>query len=157
MKPSIKQIIITIFWKQNSWHSHWVLVHTLKVTWWVIKDRNFRMFSAWLLHDVWKPFKSTRDDTKELSYSFHWHEEESYQMIKNWPLISDYTKNLVRRHYLIRGIKKAKEKSLDKNRTDEEREHWNKENLRQREVWKNLDEKFKNDLEIFLSYDDYGK
>ena len=157
MKPSIKQILQTIFWKQNSWHRHGVLVHTLKVTWGVIRDRNYRMIPAWFLHDVWKPFVSTRDDTKELSFSFHGHEEKSYQMIKKISFISDYTKNLVRWHYLIRGINKAEEKSNDTKRTKEEREHWKNEYVRQKEVWENLDNKFKKDLEIFLGYDDYWK
>lgn len=149
--------MITLFWKQNSHHKHWVLIHTLKVTWWIIKGGNFRMFTAWLLHDLWKPFTSTRDHTKELSYSFHWHEEKSYQIIKNWLFVSDYTKKLVRWHYLIRGINKAKEKSLDENITNKDRKHWKNEYLRQKQVWKELDKKFKKDLEIFLRYDDYWK
>jgi hypothetical protein len=157
MKANIKQKLITIFWKQNSWHRHGVLIHTIKVTWWIIKDMNFRMFAAWLLHDIWKPSASKRDETKELSYSFNWHEKKSYKIIKNWKIISDYTKNLVRWHYLIRGKKKAKEKSNDPKKTKKERKYWKNHYLEQKKVWKNLDKKFKKDLKIFLIYDDYWK
>ena len=157
MKTTFLQKIITIFWKQNSWHSHGVFIHTLKVTWWAIKNWNYKMISAWLLHDIWKPIVATRDNSKELSFSFHGHEEKSYQMIKNIPFISDYTKKLVRWHYLIRWISKAEEKSLDKKRTPEDKIHWKNENERQKKVWANLDENFKKDLALFLKFDDYGK
>jgi len=157
MKTTFIQKLITIFWKQNSWHRHGVLIHTLKVTWWSIKDWSYKMIPAWLLHDIWKPSTSTRDDTKELSFSFHWHEEKSYQIIKNIPFISEYTKKLVRWHYLIRWISKAKEKSLDSKRSDKDRKHWDSEYIRQQEVWKKLDENFKKDLALFLKYDDYWK
>lgn len=52
------------------------------------------------------------EDIINNKYSFTDHEEISYQMIKDWPFISDYTKNLVRYHYLIRRISKAKENNL---------------------------------------------
>ena len=157
MKTTFLQKLITIFWKQNSWHKHGVLIHTLKVTYWVIKYWNKKMLLAWLLHDIWKPVVATRDNTKELSFSFQWHEEKSYQMIKNIPIISDYTKNLVRRHYLIRWIQKAKEKNSDLKRTDKDRIYWENEHERQTNVWNNLDENFKKDLSIFLKCDDYWK
>lgn len=157
MKTTIIEKLITIFWKQNWWHSHWVFIHTLKVTWWVIKNWNYKMITAWLLHDIWKPIVATRDDTKELSFSFNGHEEKSYQLIKNIPFISNYTKDLVRRHYLIRWTKKAEEKSNDNKRSLEDREYWKKEYLRQKEIWSNLDENFKKDLALFLKYDDYWK
>jgi|SaaInlV_120m_DNA_4_1040238.scaffolds.fasta_scaffold60479_1 hypothetical protein len=156
-KPSIKQKLITTIWKQNEHHKHGVFMHTLKVTWWIIKDRNFKMFAAWLLHDIWKPFVSTRDGTEKLSYSFHFHEEESYQIIKNWPIISDYTKRLVRDHYLIRWRGKAKEKSIDMKRTKKDREFRNDVYIEQENRWSEHSEEFKNDLILFLRYDDYGK
>jgi len=157
MKTTFLQKIIIVFWKQNSWHKHWVLVHTLKVTWWAIKNKSYKMILAWLLHDIWKPLVATRDNTKELSFSFNGHEEKSYQIIKNIPFISNYTKKLVRWHYLIRWIIKAEEKSLDKKRTSEDRKYWNNEYKRQKEVWSKLDDNFKKDLTLFLKYDDYWK
>jgi len=157
MKTTFLQKLITIFWKQNSWHRHWVLIHTLKVSWRIIKKRKFRMLTAWLLHDIWKPFVSTRDKSKGLSFSFNWHEEKSYQLIKKIPFISKYTKKLVRWHYLIRWTKKAKEKSKDKNRNKEERTFWYNEYIRQRAVWKKLDKNFRKDLKKFIKYDDYWK
>ena len=36
------------------------------------------------------------------------HEEKSYEVIKNWIIVSDYTKQLVRYHYLVRDIKRRK-------------------------------------------------
>jgi len=148
---------IIIFWKQNSWHKHGVLVHTLKVVYHIIWNGHYNMFIALILHDIWKPLIATRDDTKEISYSFTWHEEKSYQLIKNIPFFSDYTKNLVRWHYLIRWIKKSKEKSLDQNNTDKEKLFWKTENERLKKIYETLNADFKNDLAIFLNYDDLGK
>ena len=58
-------------------------------------------------------------------------------MIKNISnsFISDYTKNLIRWHYLIRGITKALDKSKDKEREEKDRLYWKGEYVRQKEVW----------------------
>lgn len=157
MKTNLLQKILVIFWKQNSWHRHGVLIHTLKVTWWVIKGWEYKMIPTWLLHDIWKPFVATRDKKVELSFSFHWHEEKSYQLIKNLPFISEYTKSLVRRHYLIRWTKKALEKSKNERKTQEDRDYRLSEYFRQKQVWDSLDDTMKKNLIKFLSFDDYWK
>ena len=79
-----------------------------------------------------------------LLYSFHNHEELSYQIIKNWK-ISTYTKNLVRYHYLIRGMEKAKERNqMGKYK-------------RMKRSYDKLDSSFINELELFMKFDDLAK
>lgn len=157
MKTNFWQKLITIFWKQNKWHKHWVLVHTLRVTYYIIKNKKYRMIAAWLLHDIWKPVSSTIKDKEKMEFSFIWHEEKSYQIIKNWPFISEYTKKLVRWHYLIRWTKKAYEKSIDQTKDKKYREHWKAEHIRQKKVWDSLSDSFKKELSLFLKYDDLWK
>lgn len=157
MKTNFWQKLITIFWKQNKWHKHWVLVHTLRVTYYTIINKQYRMIAAWLLHDIWKPVSATIKDKDKMEFSFIWHEEKSYQIIKNWPFISEYTKKLVRRHYLIRWTKKAKEKSLDNTKSQEYKKHWESEYIRQKWVWDSLEDNFKKELSLFLKYDDLWK
>lgn len=142
----LKTIIITLFWKQNSYHKHGVLVHTLRVTWEIVKAREWKMVAAGLLHDVGKPSSAYQkpEDVVNNEYSFTDHEELSYQIIKNWPLVSDYTKNLVRHHYLIRRIQKAKEKGLAEYQPLSE-------------IYAGFTKEFKRDLGAFLRYDDLGK
>ncbi|NOR58524.1 MAG: HD domain-containing protein, partial [Sulfurimonas sp.] len=103
--------------------------------------------AADLLHDVGKPFSAFKKDENDIiygEYSFTDHEEVSYQIIKNWPFISQYTKDIVRYHYLIRDIKKSK-----------------KENYARYEVkkatWESLSDETHEELERFLLYDDQGK
>ena len=74
------------------------------------------MIVAGLLHDIGKPIIAYQDKEDKITneYSFHNHEELSYQIIKNWK-VSSYTKQLVRYHYLIRGMSKAKEIHWRKN------------------------------------------
>lgn len=104
------------------------------------------MLLAGLLHDIGKPYVAFQDEEDKITgeYSFHNHEEISYHLIKNWP-ISTYTKKLVRYHYLIRGMKKAKEKKLFSKYK------------RLKKIYENLDSNFIKDLEIFLECDDLGK
>ena len=99
----MKNFFITLFFKQNSHHRHSVLIHTLKVFWFSMSYGIFKFCAAALLHDIGKPFVATKDED-DYGYSFTNHEEKSYQIIKNWPFISDYTKNIVRYHYLTRRI-----------------------------------------------------
>jgi len=142
-----KAFLSSLFIIQNKWHQHGVLVHTLRVTYHCIKAGEFRMVGAGLLHDVGKPFTAFKKDTEDDEFgewSFTDHEERSYQIIKNWPFISEYTKHLVRYHYLIRDIKKSKKENPERY-------------AQKSAIWETLDEKMHADLHRFLSYDDAGK
>jgi predicted HD phosphohydrolase len=141
-----KSFWVTLFWKQNNWHRHSVLVHTLKVAYLLARDGHWGLVPAALLHDVGKPYVAFRDAKDEITgeYSFTNHEEISYHLIKNLP-VSDYTKTIVRYHYLHRGMKKAKEKgNFARYR-------------RLRKIWDKLPTYLKRDLDLFLKYDDLGK
>jgi len=143
---SLKNILMTAFWKQNAWHRHGVIVHSLRVTWEIIKDKNYKMIPAGLLHDIGKPFvayQKPKDITRG-EYSFTDHEEASYQMIKNWSFISDYTKELVRYHYLLRDM----ELGFIKNNGRFEPKA---------KIYSTLSKEFKKDLKQFIVYDDLGK
>jgi CRISPR/Cas system-associated endonuclease Cas3-HD len=105
------------------------------------------MLPAALLHDIGKPFcafKKDQEDWEFDEWSFSDHEELSYLMIKNLPFISEYTKKLVRYHYLIRDIKKSKTEDYQRYK-------------RKKKIWDTLDESMKQDLKLFLEYDDRGK
>ena len=142
-----KEFFITLFIKQNKWHRYGVLVHTLALVYHAIKAKEYKMIAAGLLHDIGKPIVAFQDEKDKITgeYSFTNHEEISYQMIKNIPFIREYTKNLVRYHYLIRGKQKAKEKGQTgrykrlKRSTDR------------------LDEHFLKDLSIFFKFDELAK
>ena len=141
-KPFLK----TLFWKQNKHHRHGVLMHTLRVTYYALKNGDYKMIPAALLHDIGKPVVAYQkpEDIEVNEYSFTDHEESSYQIIKEWGFVSDYTKDLVRYHYLIRDIVKHKVK--DPKRYNDKKERWDKLNLQTQK-----------DLEHFLKYDDLGK
>ena len=137
----------SLFFTQNKWHQHGVLLHTLRVTYYALKAGDFKFFAAGLLHDIGKPFvafKKDEEDYKFHEWSFTDHEERSYQIIKNWPFISEYTKKIVRYHYLIRDMKKSKKEDLARY-------------AKKREIWDALDEDLQEDLRRFLHYDDMGK
>lgn len=142
-----KPFLSSLFWVQNKWHQHSVLVHTLRVTCCVIKARDYRMIAAALLHDFGKPSTALKKDAEDYAFgewSFTDHEERSYDIIKNWPFVSDYTKKLVRYHYLIRDIKKSKKENLERY-------------AKKQAIWDSLDDAMQADLEIFLAHDDAGK
>ena len=142
-----KPFLDSLFFTQNKWHQHGVLVHTLRVVYNVLKHKDYSMLAAALLHDIGKPFVAFKKDDEDWEYnewSFTDHEEKSYQIIKNWPFLSDYTKNLVRYHYLIRDLKKSKKEDLARY-------------AEKQAIWETLDDDFKKDLERFLKYDDLGK
>lgn len=152
MKRVKNNIISKPFWKslfftQNKWHQHGVLIHTLRVVYNVIKAAEFRFIVAALLHDIGKPvaaFKKDAEDIEFNEYSFTDHEERSYQIIKKWYFVSAYTKNIVRYHYLIRDLSKSKKEEP-------------KRYLRKKKIWDKLSNELKNDLALFLIYDDKAK
>ena len=121
-------------------------MHTLKVVYHIMKNKDFKLLPAGFLHDIGKPFVAYQDEEDVLTgeWSFTDHEEKSYQIIKNWKFLSDYTKQIVRYHYLIRDIKKHKTK--DPKRSKEKQK-----------IWDSLDESMQEDLKRFIRYDDLGK
>jgi len=142
-----KAFLDSLLFTQNNWHQHGVLVHTLRVTYNILKVGEFKFFAAGLLHDVGKPFTAFKKDAEDFEFnewSFTDHEERSYQIIKEWRFISEYTKKIVRYHYLIRDIKKSKTENL-------------KRHIEKKAVWDSLDAKLQEDLHKFLIYDDKGK
>ena len=142
-----KPFLDSLFFTQNKWHQHGVLLHTLRVTYEALKARDWKFFVAGLLHDIGKPFTAFKKDAEDYEYnewSFTDHEERSYQIIKNWSFVSDYTKQIVRYHYLIRDIKKSKTEDY-------------KRYLEKKAIWDSLDADMHSDLERFLVYDDRGK
>lgn len=142
-----KPFLMSLFFVQNKWHQHGVLLHTLRVIYYTLKAGDFKLLCAALLHDIGKPFSAYKKDQEDIEfdeYSFTDHEERSYQIIKNWPFISEYSKNIVRYHYLIRDIKKSKKEDL-------------KRYAQKSEIWEKLDDGIKTDLQRFMVYDDLGK
>jgi len=104
------------------------------------------MIPAAVLHDIGKPIIAFQDEKDKTTgeYSFHNHEELSYQIIKNWK-ISTYTKNLVRFHYLIRGMSKAKQRNqIGKYK-------------RMKRSYDSLDDNFRKELKLFMKFDDLAK
>ncbi len=137
----------SLFFVQNKYHQHGVLLHTLRVVWKTLKAGEWKMLPAALLHDIGKPFTAYIKDEEDKTfgeYSFTDHEEMSYEIIKDWPFLSDYTKNLVRYHYLIRDLEKSKKEDLPRY-------------AQKYAIWEELEDDFKKDLEIFIKLDDLGK
>jgi len=151
LKRFRKPFWVTMFYHQNKHHKHGVIIHTLKVTYHLIRKNRWDLVPAGLLHDIAKPLTAYQDedDINEGlgDYSFTNHEVFGYTMLKNCPdwLVSDYTKNIVRYHYLIRGMHKARvKKDIPKLK-------------RLKRIWSKLTPDFKDDLAIFLVCDDLGK
>jgi len=142
-----KAFLQSLFFTQNIWHQHGVLVHTLRVSYYTLKAGDYKLFAASLLHDIGKPstaYKKDEEDIEYNEYSFTDHEERSYQIIKNWFFISRYTKEIVRYHYLIRDIAKSKKENLPRYE-------------KKIKIWEGLSCEIKEDLARFLLYDDLGK
>jgi len=142
-KPFLK----SLFFTQNKWHQHGILVHTLRVVYYTFKAGQYKMLGAALFHDVGKPFTAfvkDEEDRKYNEYSFTDHEERSYQIIKNWPFLTEYTKDMVRYHYLIRDIHLSETRNRERH-------------LEKKAIWESLSNAMRNDLEIFLTLDDLGK
>ena len=142
------------FWKsllfrQNDHHRYGVFRHTMMVVYHLFVMKQYKMMTAGLLHDIGKPY-TAKADAKDLArghgeLSFTNHEELSYQIIKRWFFVSEYTKLIVRHHYLIRGMKKAKEKG------QLQKYH------RLQRVWNGVSDEMKDDLGRFLKADDLAK
>ncbi|MCK9474010.1 HD domain-containing protein [Sulfurimonas sp.] len=142
-----KSFLKSLFFVQNKWHEHGVLVHTLRVLYNILKAREFKFFAAGILHDIGKPFCAYKKDDEDIEfkeYSFTDHEERSYEIIKDWAFISDFTKNVVRYHYLIRDIAKSKDEDLLRYES-------------KKKILESLDLELREDLEKFMLYDDLGK
>jgi hypothetical protein len=142
------------FWKsllylQNDHHRYGVLRHTLMVGYHLFKMKQYKLIPASVFHDFGKPF-TAKQDAKDIArgngeLSFTNHEELSYQIIKNWSFLSNETKEIVRHHYLIRGMSKAEKKDqLYKHR-------------RLKRRWNGLSEDIKIKLAVFLKADDLAK
>lgn len=142
-----KIFFITLFIKQNKWHRYGVLIHTFLVVIHAIKAKRYDMILAGFLHDISKPIVAYQDEEDKLTgeYSFTNHEEISYRLIKDWFFISDFTKELVRYHYLIRGMSNAKRKG-----------QIGKYN-RMKRTYIKLDNSFIEKLQIFMNFDDLAK
>ncbi len=139
----------SLLFKQNNYHAHGVFLHSMLVVWHLFRMKQYKMLMAGLLHDISKPIVA-KPDEKDIArgfgeLSFTSHEELGYQTIKNWDFVSDYTKQIVRYHYLIRGMGKAKKKGeMAKYR-------------RLQRVWNGLTPTMKQDLAHFLKADDLAK
>jgi predicted HD phosphohydrolase len=141
-----KTFLVTLFWKQNAHHRHGVLVHTLRVAWHAARAGDWRMIPAALLHDIGKPVVAYQkpEDVEKGEYSFTNHEEISYRLIRKWPFLGDYTKSLVRWHYLIRDIRKHETKKPTRAAVKKKK-------------WQRLSPRLQRDLARFLRYDDLAK
>lgn len=141
-----KPFIISLFWKQNGYHKHGVFIHSLRAVYYVVKNKEWKMISSALLHDIGKPFVAyqKKEDLKCGDYSFTDHEEKSYLLIKDLRFVSDYTKEIVRYHYLIRDIKKHETKEPARS-------------LTKGQIWDKLDLQIQEDLARFMTYDDLAK
>ena len=141
-----KEFFITLFLKQNKHHRFGVLLHTLALVYHTTRYKQYKMIPSAFLHDIGKPIITFQDEKNKITgeYSFYNHEELSYQVIKSWKILT-YTKNLVRYHYLIRGMYKAKERNqIGKYK-------------RMKRSYDKLDSSFINDLELFMKFDDLAK
>lgn len=141
-----KSFFTTILWKQNGHHRHGVFMHTCRVFYYTLQHRDYRMLLAALLHDIGKPVVAYQkeEDIPLGEFSFTDHEEKSYEIIKEWRMVSDYTKTIVRYHYLIRD--RYKHKLKDPVRY-----------AKKTKIWESLSSEIQNDLKRFLKYDDLGK
>jgi CRISPR/Cas system-associated endonuclease Cas3-HD len=113
----------------------------------VLQNKDYKFIVPAIFHDIGKPFSAYQkpEDILTKEYSFTDHEEVSYQIIKNWFFLSDWTKDIVRYHYIIRDIKKCKQKN-------------DLVSLKEKEaIFNTFSDEFVKELEVFLIYDDCGK
>ncbi|MBL0709022.1 MAG: HD domain-containing protein [Sulfurimonas sp.] len=142
-----KTFLDTLLFRQNKWHQHGVFLHTLRVVYYTLKAKEYKLLGGAFFHDIGKPFVAFEKYDDEIpfkEYSFTDHEETSYQLIKNWFFLSEYTKKIVRYHYLLRDMNWSK---------DEDQARYKS----KKAIWDTLDDDMKDDLARFLVYDDQGK
>lgn len=147
MKQSLKVLFVTTFIKQNKWHNSGVFGHTLKVMAQVVKHNDWKFFTAAVLHDIGKPLIAFQNEADKITdtYSFVDHEEAGYLVVKDWRFLSDWNKNIVRHHYLVRDMMKSKEKG-----------NVSRYNAK-KAIWNNLSEEMQKELKQFMQYDDAAK
>ncbi len=128
-----KPFWISLLWKQNEYHKHGVLVHTLKVLFCILKNKDYKFIATAIFHDIGKPFVAYQklEDIQTKEYSFTDHEE--------------WTKNMIRYHYILRDISKCKKENMQGRLKEKEA------------IFTTFDKDFINDLKTFLKYDDCGK
>ena len=63
-----KPYLRSLFFIQNKWHQHGVLIHTLRVTYYTLKAGQFKMLTAALLHDIGKPSTAYIKDEEDERY-----------------------------------------------------------------------------------------
>jgi len=153
-RETVNTVLSKNFWKsllykQNNHHAHGVFVHTCLVVYHLFKMKQYKMIVAGILHDIAKPIVA-KPDKKDIErglgeLSFTSHEELGYQIIKKWIFISHYSKMIVRYHYLIRGMNKAKQKGQIAK------------HARLKRTWDGLSDEMKNDLKLFIKADDLAK
>lgn len=126
------------------------------VFWYALLSSRRRFFLAALLHDVGKPFVATLDEDGH-DYSFTNHEEKSYQIIKQIPFISNYTKNLVRYHYIRRRIVKDSKK-LREGKNSSNGDLITQESVNKMiNTYNSFPKEFQRDLRMFQKLDDKAK
>jgi len=142
-----KNFLKSLLWKQNKHHKHGVLIHTLRVVYYTAKNKDWKLIPAAFFHDIGKPFVAYQKEKDIINneFSFTDHEEYSYQIIKNWSFLSNYTKDMTRYHYLLRDVYLCKKKGKMERYKEK------------KEIWDSLSKEYHEDLERFLSYDDMGK
>lgn len=142
-----KPFLTTLFIKQNKHHRHSVFGHTIKVVYSAIRMGQYRFIVPAVLHDIGKPYCAYQDSSDLLNgtYSFTNHEELSWLIVKRWRFISEWTKEIIRYHYLVRDMAlcKAKGKTARLKRIQK---RWNK-----------LSPQMKEELALFIQIDDAGK
>ena len=150
----MKAFFVTLFIKQNQYHKYSVLRHTIEVAKECLKNKRFDFLAAAILHDIGKPVVAFQDDQDKIkkTYSFHGHEEKSYQLIKNWFFISEKTKILVRYHYLITGMASDMRKYDKIGHIKFKNSYENRFN-----IWSELNEDLQDSLLLFKIFDDNGK
>jgi putative nucleotidyltransferase with HDIG domain len=152
----MRKFFITLFIRQNKHHKHCVFVHTIKVFKYALLASKNNFLVAALLHDIGKPFTAVLDEDG-YDFSFTNHEEKSYQIIKKWPFISQYTKNLVRYHYLRRRIEKDSLK-LKEGKNSSNGDIITQEKVdKMKKLYDSFDFEFKKDLRLFQILDDKAK
>lgn len=130
-------------------------MHTLKVFWLALVSES-KFCAAALFHDIGKPLVATLDEDG-YDYSFTNHEERSYQIVKNWPFISEFTKDLIRHHYITRRIERDSER-LKEGKNSSNGDLVTQEGINEMiKTYNSFSREFKMDLKKFKVLDDKAK